>query len=240
MKCDACSAEIPEDSAFCGKCGRPVAAPAREESRPAPRVPAELVREREQRAEAALQMERARLEAASDQMRGRRAIMIGVFVLALLASALVTVGVNYMRGRQQARAAAAASGPGEAAGAARQLGNITLARGRDAEGLPTGPVNVLRLGLDTQVLCFFEAMGSSGEMALSVQWWQLGTMEHEAQVTLEPDPSGEAGSPVVLARQCIPLEVPPLSAPGTWEIRFVHEGEQVGSVSVRVQQTVAD
>ena len=235
MRCSACSAEIPDDSAFCNKCGRPVEAPREEKERPAPRVPEELLRQRERQAEAALQMEQARLQAVRDEVRGRRAFMIGVFVCALLLSAVLTIAVNRLqsRGRPAATGGREAAAPAGNAPAEIRLENIRLARGQDPLGLPEEPVNVLRLGMDTHVYCFFDLVGASGELTLSVQWWRLGAMEHETEVTLDLGPPTQAGGPML--RQCIDLEVPELGESGTWELRFMHAGRQVGARELAVR-----
>jgi hypothetical protein len=91
--------------------------------------------------------------------------------------------------------------------------------------------------MDTHVYCFFDLVGASGELTLSVQWWRLGAMEHETEVTLDLGPPMEALAPML--RQCIDLEVPELGEPGTWELRSMHGSRQVGALPVRVQQSVA-
>jgi len=235
MKCDACTAEIPDGSAFCNRCGAAIDSRSAPTSAPGPRVPAELLREREKRAEVALELERVRLRAEREQVRGRRAFMIGVFVLALLGSTMVTMLLNRRRGRaappQPPEKAAAPRAPAPTEPGGLRLENIHLARGRDREGQPQEPLSVLTLGIDRDVFCFFDIVGGSGEVALSVQWWRLGSVEHRTQVTVNLD--------APMTPRSIPLRVPDLGEPGAWEIRFVCDREQTGVLRIRVQQAVA-
>ena len=241
MKCEACNADIPDESTLCGNCGRAVPSPTAEENQPAPRVPDELVRDRERRAEAALQMERARLEAEREEARGRRVFMVGVFVFALLASAVVTVVINRLgvRNRPAPRTGAQAPAPVETEAAGIKLRDIHLARGRDERAVEADPVNILRLGLDKELYCFFEVIGGSGEAPLSVEWWWLGRMEHKVDVTVDLGPPAASGAAPSPARRAIALQVPDLSEAGMWELRFTHNGRLVGVLPIRVQETPA-
>jgi hypothetical protein len=241
MKCEGCNADIPDESTLCGNCGGAVQSRDAEADRSAPRVPDELVRDREGRAAAALQMERARVEVEREGGRSRRAFMIGVFVFALLASVVVTVVISRLgvRNRPAPRPSAQTPAPVETERAGIEVRNIRLARGRDERAVEADPVNILRLGLDKEVYCFFEVVGGSGEVPLSVEWWWLGTMEHRVDVTVDLGPPAASGTLPAPARRAIALQVPALSEAGMWELRFKHNGRLVGALPIRVQQTLA-